>query len=194
MKTPRRKKPASSSRIHKTPRRRVHKQLPPPQLPASPPPVSAPALSVAHVIVPIDFSHHSRNALHYAVALASTVGASIHLVFVVEPTIYPADLGFGQVVLPGIEDELRKKAQAELEDLVKEEVCEGLVATTSIRTGSPHQEILDEAEERGADLIVVAAHGHSGMEQLLFGSTADRIVHHAKCPVLVVRPIEDASR
>ncbi|HTY00705.1 MAG TPA: universal stress protein [Bacteroidota bacterium] len=149
----------------------------------------APRLSISHILVPIDFSVHSRNALKYAVPLAGEFSASLHLVYVVEPTIYPADLGFGQVVLPGVEDELRQKASEELQQLIEREIGTVIPATASVRTGSPHQEILDEADERNVDLIVVASHGHSGVEQILFGSTADRIVHNAKCPVLTVRPV-----
>ncbi len=156
-----------------------------------PGPSARSALHIAHILVPIDFSVHSRNALKYAVPLAEQFGASLHLVFVVEPTIYPADLGFGQVVLPGVEDELRQKADEELNGLIEREIGGRVEATAAVRTGSPHQEILDEAEEREVDLIVVASHGHSGVEQILFGSTADRIVHHAKCPVLTIRPAEE---
>ena len=146
-------------------------------------------LSISHILVPIDFSVHSKNALKYAIPLAEEFSASLHLVYVVEPTIYPADLGFGQVVLPGVEDELRQKAADELRELIGREIGDKIPTTATVRTGSPHQEILDEADEQNVDLIVVASHGHSGVEQILFGSTADRIVHNAKCPVLTVRPI-----
>jgi len=122
------------------------------------------------------------------VAIARQFGAAIHLVYVVEPTIYPADLGFGQVVLPGVEDELREKGGTELQSLVRKEIGEGVKSSWKVRTGNPHQEILREAEERGVDLIVVATHGHSGVEHMLFGSTADRVVRHANCPVLTIRP------
>jgi nucleotide-binding universal stress UspA family protein len=112
----------------------------------------------------------------------------LHLVFVVEPTVYPADLGFGQVVLPGIEEELREKGAEELQALIEREIGSRVEATCIVRTGSPHQEILAEASEKDVDMIVVATHGHSGVEHMLFGSTADRIVRHAKCPVLTIRP------
>ena len=81
----------------------------------------------------------------------------------------------------------------ELNGLIEREIGPRVEATASVRTGSPHQEILEEAREREADLIVVATHGHSGVEQILFGSTADRIVHNATCPVLTVRPVEEES-
>jgi nucleotide-binding universal stress UspA family protein len=147
-----------------------------------------PGLGIRSILVPIDFSVHSKNALKYAVLMARQFGASIHLVYVVEPTIYPADLGFGQVVLPGVEDELREKGGTELQSLVRKEIGASVKSSWAVRTGNPHQEILREAEEKGVDLIVVATHGHSGVEHMLFGSTADRVVRHAKCPVLTIRP------
>ncbi len=153
--------------------------------------VKEPTLGLRSILVPIDFSVHSKNALKYAIPLAEQFGASLHLVFVVEPTVYPADLGFGQVVLPGIEEELREKGAEELQALIEREIGTRVQATCVVRTGSPHQEILSEAEEKDVDMIVVATHGHSGVEHMLFGSTADRIVRHAKCPVLTIRPEQE---
>ena len=149
---------------------------------------AAERFSIRSILVPIDFSLHSKNALKYAVPLAEKFKASLHLVYVVEPTIYPADLGFGQVVLPGVEEELREKGGEELQSLMEKEIGGRVKSSCAVRTGNPHQEILREAEELGVELIVVATHGHSGVEHMLFGSTADRIVRNAKCPVLTVRP------
>lgn len=153
-----------------------------------PEPAAEEKFSINSILVPIDFSLHSKNALKYAVPLAEKFGASLHLVYVVEPTIYPADLGFGQVVLPGVEEELREKGGEELQSLMEKEIGGRVKSSCTVRTGNPHQEILREAEELGVALIVVATHGHSGVEHMLFGSTADRIVRNAKCPVLTVRP------
>jgi len=144
--------------------------------------------SIRLILVPIDFSVHSKNALKYAVPLAEKFRASLHLVYVVEPTIYPADLGFGQVVLPGVEEELREKGAEELQALMDKEIGNRVKSSCAVRTGNPHQEILREAEELGVAMIVVATHGHSGVEHMLFGSTADRIVRNARCPVLTIRP------
>jgi len=148
----------------------------------------APSFAISCILVPIDFSVHSKNALKYALPLAERFQACLHLVYVVEPTIYPADLGFGQVVLPGVEDELREKGADELKGLVEKEIGNRVKATTAVRSGNPHQEILREADDRGVDLIVVATHGHSGVEHMLFGSTADRIVRRSRVPVLTIRP------
>jgi universal stress protein A len=173
------------ARTSRRPRTKVRK---PEQGAAAATPAASPSLVIRSILVPIDFSVHSKNALKFAVPLAEQFGASLHLVYVVEPTIYPADLGFGQVVLPGVEDELRQKGSEELKALIEREIGERVGATSSVRTGNPHHEILLEAEEKEVDIIVVATHGHSGVEHMLFGSTADRIVRHAKCPVLTIRP------
>ena len=146
------------------------------------------SLGIKSILVPIDFSGHARKALKYAVPLAMQSGASIRLVYVVEPTVYPADLGFGQVVLPGVEDELRQKGAEELKELIETEIKDRVPASSTVRTGTPSKEILAEAEESGIDLIVIATHGHSGVEHVLFGSTAERIVRKAHCPVLTIRP------
>ena len=146
------------------------------------------SLGIKAILVPIDFSVHSKKALKYAVPLAAQSGASLRLIYVVEPTVYPADLGFGQVVLPGVEDELRQKGAEELTELIETEIGGKVPASSTVRTGTPSKEILAEAEEAGVDLIVVATHGHSGVEHVLFGSTAERIVRKAHCPVLSIRP------
>jgi universal stress protein A len=149
---------------------------------------------INRILVPIDFSEYSKNALKYAVPIAEQAGADLYLIYVVEPTVYPADLGFGQVVLPGVEDELREKGGKELEALRDKEIGGRVRASSSVRTGKPHQEILLEAEEKTIDLIVMATHGHTGVEHMLFGSTAERVVRNARCPVLTIRPVGHRGR
>jgi len=144
---------------------------------------------INRILVPIDFSEYSKNALKYAVPMAEQAAASLYLIYVVEPTVYPADLGFGQVVMPGVEDELREKGSDELKGLIEKEIGSRVKASSTVRTGKPHQEILLEAEEKNIDLIVMATHGHTGVEHMLFGSTAERIVRNARCPVLTIRPV-----
>jgi nucleotide-binding universal stress UspA family protein len=171
-------------RAKPTKRRTTGKEKPARSL-RRPPPLS---LGIRTILVPIDFSIHSKNALKYAVPLAEKFGAAIRLVYVVEPTIYPADLGFGQVVLPGVEEELREKGEGELQALIEQEIGTRVQASAIVRSGNPHQEILREAADQGAELIVVATHGHSGVEHMLFGSTAERVVRRSPVPVLIIRP------
>jgi nucleotide-binding universal stress UspA family protein len=150
--------------------------------------VPAAVAAVKSILVPIDFSDYSKNALQYAASIGRQFGAELLLIYVVEPTIYPADFSFGQVVLPNIEKELQERGQTELNDLASK--LEGVAVKTLVRTGKPFLEIVRTAEEKDIDLIVMATHGHTGMEHLIFGGTAEKVIRKAPCPVLMLRPEE----
>jgi nucleotide-binding universal stress UspA family protein len=145
------------------------------------------ALELKKILVPIDFSDHSRKALQFAIPFAQKFKASLSLIYVVEPTIYPADFSFGQVGFPAIEDELRKRGAEELDELLRREIGGKVPAGKAVRTGKAFYEILSYAKEEKIDCIIIATHGHSGIEHALFGSTAEKVVRKASCPVLVVR-------
>jgi nucleotide-binding universal stress UspA family protein len=147
-------------------------------------------IDLNRILVPIDFSEHSKKALRYAIPFAKQFNASIDLLYVVEPTIYPADFSFGQVGFPNVEDELRQRGAEELDALLRKEIGRQVPAKKVIRTGKAFYEIDQYAREEGVDLIIIATHGHSGVEHVLFGSTAEKVVRHAPCPVLVVRMAE----
>ena len=142
---------------------------------------------VRRIHVPVDFSEHSKDALRYAVDFGSIFDAELLLVFVVESVGYPADLGYGQVAIPQIERELSDRGRTELERLAREIVGGKLAVKYHVPAGRPFVEIIRAAREFGADMIVIATHGHTGVEHILFGSTAEKVVRKAPCPVLVVR-------
>jgi nucleotide-binding universal stress UspA family protein len=146
--------------------------------------------ALKRILVPIDFSEHSKNALKYAVPFAKQFKAEIILVYVVEPTIYPADFSFGQFGFPEAEDEFRVKGEEELAILVAKEIKKEVKARREVRTGKAFVEILKVAHEEEVDLIIIATHGHSDVEHMLFGSTAEKVVRKAPCPVLSLRPDE----
>jgi len=138
------------------------------------------------ILVPIDFSEHSKKALEYAVPFARQFGASLELLYVVEPTIYPADFSFGQVGFPNVEEELRTRGHHELGQLIAKTIGGRVNARASVRTGKAFFEIDQFAQEQGIGLIIIATHGHTGIEHVLFGSTAEKVIRHAPCPVLVI--------
>jgi nucleotide-binding universal stress UspA family protein len=145
-------------------------------------------VSLKRILVPIDFSEHSKDALTYANTLAEQFRSELILVYVVEPIVYPSDLGFGQVAMPNLEPEFTARGKAGLAQLIKEHVMAGLTARAIVQTGRAFLEILNTAKEEHVDLIVIATHGHAGVEHLIFGSTAEKVVKRARCPVLMVRP------
>jgi universal stress protein A len=70
---------------------------------------------------------------------------------------------------------------------IAEERSKGLSADPLLRSGNPYEEIVNAAKELGVGLIVIGLRGYTGLERLLLGSTADRVVQYAPCPVLVVK-------
>jgi nucleotide-binding universal stress UspA family protein len=147
-------------------------------------------LTINRILVPIDFSEHSKDALKYAIPFAEQFVASIDLIYVVEPTVYPADFTFGQVGFPNVEEELRVRGARDLDKLIEEQIAGRVQARRVIKTGRPFYEINEYAREANVDLIIIATHGHTGVEHILFGSTAEKVVRKAPCPVLVVRSTE----
>lgn len=144
-------------------------------------------MHVRRILVPIDFSEHSKDALRYAVDLGRHFKADIVLTFVIESVGYPADLGYGQVAIPAIERDLGERGRVELQRLADRYIGDALKFTIHVPTGRPFVEIIKAAKEFETDLVVIATHGHTGMEHILFGSTAEKVVRKAPCPVLVVR-------
>ncbi len=142
---------------------------------------------IKKILVPIDFSNYSKNALRYATDFAKKFDAKIYLVYVVEPVIYPSDFSMGQVTFPVTDIDLNNRAKEELGTLAKTEIGNNAEVETIIRTGKPFVEINETASELDIDLIIIATHGHTGMEHLLFGSTAEKVVRKAPCPVLTLR-------
>jgi nucleotide-binding universal stress UspA family protein len=144
-------------------------------------------LNIKKILVPIDFSEYSKNALKYAQEFSKYFGAEIVLIYVVEPMLYPPDFSMGQIAMPTIDIELDKRAKEELEKLAKNEIASDIKTEIIIKTGKPFVEIIQTASDLDVDLIIIATHGHSGVEHILFGSTAEKVVRKAPCPVLTLR-------
>jgi len=144
-------------------------------------------LEIKKILVPIDFSDYSKSSLKYAASFANKFNSEITLIYVVEPVIYPPDFSMGQIAIPSVNAEWDLKAKEELEKLGKQEIPENIKISIKINTGKPFLEIIDTAVEENIDLIIIATHGHSGVEHILFGSTAEKVVRKAPCPVLTLR-------
>lgn len=142
---------------------------------------------IKKVLVPIDFSDYSKSALKYAVNFCKKFDAEIILIYVIEPVIYPPDFSMGQIAIPSVNAEWDERAKQELEKLAKSDITKDARIKTIIKTGKPFIEVIETAGELDVDLIIIATHGHSGVEHILFGSTAEKVVRKAPCPVLTLR-------
>jgi nucleotide-binding universal stress UspA family protein len=147
-------------------------------------------VSLKKILVPQDFSDYSLHALKYAITFAELFKSELIILHIVEPIVYPADFSFGQVSIPAMEEEIRKHSEEQLNELLSKEVPGTIKATPMIRVGKPFIEIVEVAKAESADLIVISSHGRTGMDHVLFGSTADKVVRKAPCPVLTISPHE----
>lgn len=143
--------------------------------------------SLGTIVVPIDFSDTSRDALRLAAALARTSHGRLHLLHVIPDPLRQAWI----VEAPGVDflgiaDQWRRDASERLQQLVREEGLPAADVTIAVPAGQPSEAILQYAQEHEADLIVMGAHGESGVMRFFIGSVAERVVRHSRVPVLTV--------
>jgi universal stress protein A len=146
------------------------------------------------ILVPTDFSAISEHSMEYVQRLAKRFHSAVVLLHVFEPSYpYPVD---GLAHFPGDLHDPRNELQSRLSDRLELLTTEwrsvtGLPVTSEIRLGRAYDEIVTTARKIKADLIVIPTHGYTGLKHVLIGSTAEKVVRHAPCPVLVIRPNEE---
>ena len=147
---------------------------------------------IEKILVPLDFSPASVEALDYAVSMAKQFHAAIHLVHVHPPDEASAAPGAGHLLLQSAE--AIERLNEELTGIHRKHVPTFCPENCHIRAGRPYEQIIHLAREIDADLIALSTRGHSGLKHLLLGSTAERVVRSAPCPVLVVRKRKQKSK
>lgn len=141
------------------------------------------------ILVPTDGSAGVERAIEQAVALASAHGATINAVFVLNTANF-ASLPM-ETSWEGVSDMLRKDGEQALERVRTIAEREGVPIETSLIEGTPSKEIVHYATEEGCDLIVMGTHGRGGIDRLLLGSVAERVVRASSVPVLTVSVREE---
>jgi nucleotide-binding universal stress UspA family protein len=144
------------------------------------------------VLVPTDLSPHSLKAIDVACALADAAHAAIQFVHVVEPAPFLSSLNDLPIVLS--DEELMGRWKRLIERLAEERGTPHTTVSSEVRIGKPAHEIVAIAEETRPDLLVISTHGRTGLKHVLLGSTAERIVRLAPCPVMVVRDREAGAK
>jgi nucleotide-binding universal stress UspA family protein len=137
------------------------------------------------ILVPTDFSAGSRLALDYAIKLADRLGASVHLVHVLEDPAVTALWTQAYVDLDALRKERRCGARQAMNALLQQ-IAPARV-TDEITSGPVAQTIASVAADHGADFIVMGTHGRTGLAHVLVGSVAEQVMRTAGCPVLTVR-------
>ena len=136
------------------------------------------------ILVPIDFSECSNRTLEYATHIAIRENANIWLLHVFRiPDYAVTHYGWGEQDCRSAELEARENLNA----VEKEVLSRGIKAKACFRVGHPFEEIVSMANDPEVDLVLIGSHGCSAIKQLLLGSTAARVVEHARCTVMVVK-------
>jgi universal stress protein A len=146
-------------------------------------------LSLKKILVPIDFSDMSKHAFQYALRFAEQFRCKIVLLHVVEPETVIAGTSLAVDVFAQLEDDMTA-AKAELAALAASSRDRLNSVALAVRTGHAPNEITKAAKDLDVDLIMIATHGYTSWRHLCIGSTAERVVRSAPCPVLVVREKE----
>lgn len=151
---------------------------------------SSAAIDLKRILVPIDFSRLSQKVVHYATRLAEQFGAALQLLHVVEPEIPPAFDGY--MIAPPPISTCASNGYANRLSRLASSIGHAEVShvETIVRSGLAAFEIVEAAKELDVDLIVIGTHGYTGWKHFAIGSTAERVVRGAPCPVLVVREKE----
>lgn len=152
--------------------------------------------NIQSILTPIDFSDNAGKIAKAAAYVAGTFQAELHLVFVVQNFEDYSGFFVPPINLPNMEEELFASAQQQMETFVEEQkeifAAAGVATVTSkVLSGDVAEEILRYAAKKKVQLIIMGTHGYKGLEKIMFGSVADKIVKTACCPVMTINPYRD---
>ncbi|MDD5502863.1 MAG: universal stress protein [Candidatus Thermoplasmatota archaeon] len=142
------------------------------------------------ILVPTDGSENAKAAARQGIELAQLMGAPVVAIYVIDTSVY-ASIPPDALILD-ISSILKKDAKAALDSVAKEAKKKKVKVETIMREGSPSKEIVDFALP--GDLIVMGTKGRTGLARLFLGSVAENVVHHARCPVLVIRETKEMKK
>jgi universal stress protein A len=144
------------------------------------------------ILVPVDYSEHSKASVRYAAELAKNVGATLHVVHVWDRPTYASDAVL--VRRPGEEhcslaELIQRNAESDMKDfLATLELGPDVKLTHALLSGDPTAKLVEALKDGGYDLVVLGTHGRTGLMHLLMGSVAEKLVRLSPVPVLTVPP------
>ncbi len=144
-------------------------------------------MQIKTILFPTDFSQGARAAMDHAISLARDYNARLILLYVIQDIsiaewYIPSSLSVNDLV-----EDMQKSAWKEMDKWAAEVSAKVKDVEKTVVRGVPFVEIIRTAKDRNADMIVIGTHGRTGIDHMLFGSTAEKVVRKAACPVLTVR-------
>ncbi len=140
------------------------------------------------IVVPVDFSKSTEKLVEYALYMASQLAAAPHFVHIVD--YYRGDAMLGVPYVLEVNEKLQTDAKTRMSNLLNDNKKKCPECTGEVATGDPVDKIVAIAEERNCDLIIISTHGAKGLEKILLGSVAERVLKRAHCPVLIMNPFK----
>lgn len=144
--------------------------------------------TIKKIVVPVDFSENTDKLVAYACYVAEKLGAAIHFVHVV--AAYPGDAMIGAPFAAEYRDKVYIASKERMANLVhdQQDHCPG--CTGEAVSGEPVEKIIEISREVDSDLIIISTHGAKGLEKILLGSVAERVLKRAHCPTLIMNPFK----
>lgn len=140
--------------------------------------------AITNIIAPVDLEEHTERVVEYAAYMADKLSAKLTLLHVVELLRAIGDMVIGTATIEDYNEKRISHARESLGKLLKDYPN----SSAEVVTGDIVDEIIHFAKDMEAELIIIGTHGSKGIEKLLLGSVAERVVKNAHCPTLVMNP------
>jgi nucleotide-binding universal stress UspA family protein len=140
------------------------------------------------IVVPVDFLNSADKLVKYATYMAGELSAKIHFIHVVE--LYSGDAMLGAPYTHEYREMFLSDAKLRMDNLIADYKEQIPGCTGEVVFGDPVDKIVEYAKEKHADLIIISTHGAKGLEKILLGSVAERVLKRAHCPVLIMNPFK----
>lgn len=150
-------------------------------------------MKIRKILFPTDFLEGSEQAVPYAIDLAKKYEAKIYIIHIIHDILETSGLYVPHVTVDELYDNMELEAEKEIKRAYLEKLRGFDNVEYIVKRGIPYEEIIRFSEENGIDLIVMATHGRRGFDRILFGSTAEKVIKTAKCPVLTIREKKSSS-
>jgi len=144
-------------------------------------------LEFKKIIVPVDLDKNTTKLVEYALYIASQFDAEVLLLHTVEFVVM-GEMALGNPTYDDYNTSRKEAAGKTLDKIVQEAAEKGKKCTSRVLMGDTVDEILACAKEEHCDLIIMGSHGKRGLEKILLGSVAERVLKNAHCPVLIMNP------
>lgn len=144
-------------------------------------------IKIEKILFPTDFSPCAKHALKYALDFALERGAKLYILHVIPKLNIPVGTGGLTFPVSKLYDDMEQTAKKNIHHLIPKRFLEKIKVENIIVRGAPFQEIIKAAKKYDVDLITIATHGRTGISHALLGSTAEKVVRTAPCPVLCVK-------